>query len=108
MIFCAFLNLDNDDVISCPGYVFYNQPRSQPYSRKSGGIGFFVQQNLSASVDVIDSNSYYIAWIQISKKAHILDKDILIGAPQQLKFFNDDESNSLNRKFRHHALKTVT
>ena len=87
--------LDNDDVISCPGYVFYNQPRSQPYTRKSGGIGFFVRQHLSASVDVIGSNSDYVAWIQISKKTHELDKDILIGAvyvpPQQSKFFNDDE-----------------
>ncbi|MCG7875884.1 MAG: reverse transcriptase family protein [Candidatus Thiodiazotropha endolucinida] len=87
--------LDNDDVISCPGYVFYNRPRSQPYSRKSGGIGFFVRQKISASVEFINSNSDYVSWVQISKKAHKIDKDVLIGAvyvpPQQSKFFNDDE-----------------
>ena len=33
--------LDKEDVISCDGYTFINEPRKQAYIRKSGGLGFF-------------------------------------------------------------------
>ena len=39
--------LDNADVISVQGYTFYSQPRKQKYIRKSGGLGFFVRDNLT-------------------------------------------------------------
>lgn len=87
--------LDHDDVISCEGYTFFNQPRKQSYIRKSGGIGFFVRDNLVKFVTIIDSTSEYISWLKVSKKHHKLSENILIGAvyipPQQSRFFNDDE-----------------
>ena len=58
-------------------------------------MGFFVRHTLAKYVDTIDSSSEYIGWIKISKTAHKLDKDILIGAvyvpPQQSRFFIEDE-----------------
>ena len=70
-------------------------PRKQSYIRKSGGLGFFVRQNLIKFVELVDTHSEYIAWIKISKHFHGLDKDILIGnvyiPPQDSRFFNDDE-----------------
>ena len=97
MFFCiAESKLDNDDFISCSNHTFYNYPRKQSYYRKSGGLGFFVRHTLAKYVDMTDSSSEYIAWIKISKTAHKLDKDILIGTvyvpPQQSRLFNEDES----------------
>ena len=82
--------LDNADVISVQGYTFYSQPRKQKYIRKSGGLGFFVRDNLTKFITILESTSEYIAWLKISNRLHSLKADIQIGAvyipPQQSRF----------------------
>ena len=94
--FVELLNqYDNADVISVQGYTFYSQPRKQKYIRKSGGLGFFVRDNLSKFITILESTSEYIAWLKNSNRLRSLKADIQIGAvyipPQQSRLFNEDE-----------------
>ena len=93
--------LDNADVISVQGYTFYSQPRKQKYIRKSGGLGFFVQDNLTKFITILESTSEYIAWLKISNRLQSLKADIQIGAvyiPHQSRFFNEDEHEYLEHE----------
>ena len=101
----AETKLDETDVVLLDGYTFISQPRKQKYLRKSGGIGFFVRNNLSKHVKTITMQSEYIACINISRNYHKHDQDILISSvyipPQQSRFFNNDEIISSNKMLLH-------
>ena len=76
----AETKLDEADIILLDGYTFISQPRRQKYLRKSGGIGFFVRNNLSKHVKTSTMQSEYIACINISRNYHKHDQDILIAS----------------------------
>ena len=92
--------LDKYDDINLPGYVFLSQCRKQKYIRKSGGIGVFVKQSLPSYVSFVDSDSDYVLWLSISKKAYKSDEDIYAGAiyipPNDSRFYNSDEIEQFN------------
>lgn len=104
--FCSFIQnydiiclaetkLDASDVISLDGYTFYSQPRRQKYTRKSGGLGFLVRNNISNYVKVVEAETEYISRLKLSKQFHKHEQDIMIASvyipPQQSKFFSNDE-----------------
>ena len=55
-----------------PGYHFSSMPRKQKYARKSGGIGFFVKDEIYDYV----SSSDYITWLKIKKSYSNTEQDI--------------------------------
>ena len=64
-IFClSETKLLDTDVISCPGFTFFSQPRRQKFFRRSGGTGFLVRDSLVNFVSILDSKSEYIAWLK--------------------------------------------
>lgn len=94
--------LDKEDVISCDGYTFINEPRKQAYYRKSGGLGLFIRDNLIKFVEILRSTTEYISWIKISKQLLKTEDDLLLGTvyipPQQSRFFNEDELELLDQE----------
>ena len=95
-IFClSETKLLDTDVISCPGFTFFSQPRRQKFFRRSGGTGFLVRDNLVNYVSIIESKSEYIAWLKICKQCLGFEQDIIIATvyipPQQSRFFSEDE-----------------
>ena len=100
-LFCVCeTKLDKYDDINLPGYVFLSQCRKQKYIRKSGGIGVFVKQSLSSLVSFVESDSDYVLWLSISKKAYNTDEDIIVGAiyipPNDSRFYNPVEMEQFN------------
>ena len=100
-LFCVCeTKLDKYDDINLPGYVFRSQCRKQKYIRKSGGIGVFVKQSLSSYVSFVESDSDYVVWLSIRKKANKTDEDIYVGAiyisPNDSRFYNSNEIEQFN------------
>ena len=87
--------LEKEDVISCDGYTFINEPRKQGYTRKSGGLGFFIRDNLVKSTEILSSSTEYISWLKISKQFLQTEDDLLLGTvyipPRESRFFHEDE-----------------
>ena len=50
-------------------------------------------------VNVLDSPSYYVLWLKLSKTAFHIDHDVVLGIiyqpPETSKFFNNDEAELL-------------
>ncbi len=59
MIFSVFLetNLDQYDIVEVKGYTFYGKFRNTISSRKSGGIGIYIKDELYSFIDILD-NTY--------------------------------------------------
>ena len=95
-LFCVTESkLDNHDLITLPGYKFISQPRRQKFLRRSGGIGVFVKDNISPHISIIDSDSDYILWLQLSKSFFKAEDDLIFGVvylpPTDSRFNNPDE-----------------
>ena len=95
-LFCVTESkLDNHDLITLPGYKFISQPRRQKFLRRSGGIGVFVKDNSSPHISIIDSDSDYILWLQLSKSFFKAEDDLIFGVvylpPTDSRFNNPDE-----------------
>ena len=68
-IFCVSeTKTDKTDIITLQGYKYMSQSRKQPFSRKSGGIGIFIQNDMFPFVSVIDSDSDYILWVKVTNR----------------------------------------
>lgn len=92
-IFCVCeTKLDSFDKISIPNYTFFSKPRSEPYKRKSGGLGVFVHNSLAASIDILDSDTDYIFWLKCTYYHQSLIVGCMYVPPEQSRFYNDDEN----------------
>ena len=97
--------LDKYDKIEMPNYTFLSKPRTDEYKRKSGGIGFFINNSLSANVVTLDSDCEYVFWLKTLDK-FVNQNEIVLGAlyipPETSKFYNNDEifllENDINAK----------
>ena len=87
------------DIISFSGYCSLSQPRKQTHIRRSGGISVYFKEELSKSINKIDTESDYILWLEIDKTICSTDQNIIIGAvyipPENSNYFNDDEFSNL-------------
>ena len=87
--------IDENDVVSIPGYMSIDQPRRQKYQRKSGGISVFYKQSLSEHINNVNTESDYILWFELDKSLANLDENIFCGAvyipPENSNFYNDEE-----------------
>ena len=95
-LFCVTESkLDNHDLITLPCYKFISQPRRQKFLRRSGGIGVFVKDNISPHISIIDSDSDYILWLQLSKSFFKAEDVLIFGIvylpPTDSRFNNPDE-----------------
>ena len=88
-------HLDQFDCVDIPGYVFFSQPRTQAYKRKSGGIGIYVKDSISKFVKIDKSCNDYILWLRLDKILLGCNEDIFIGAvylpPENSRFFTADD-----------------
>ena len=76
-LFCVCeTKLDAYDEIKLSGYEFLSQCRKQKCFRKSGGIGVFVKDTISEHVSLIDSESDYVLWLRLDKRAFKMNDDI--------------------------------
>jgi len=59
--------LDQYDLVSVPDYYFLSKPRQEKYKRKSGGLGFFVNNNLKKmfNLTTLESNCEYVYWLNV-------------------------------------------
>ena len=90
--------IDENDVVSIPGYMSIDQPRPQKYQRKSWGISVFYNQSLSEHINNVNTESDYILRFELDKLlANLanLDENIFCGAvyipPENSNFYNDEE-----------------
>lgn len=102
-IFCTVeTKLDKHDIVYLPGYQFISMPRKQKYIRKSGGIGFFVKDEIYDYISHVESSSDYITWLKIKKSFTSTDQDIMIGIiyvpPQNSKYYNEDDLVALEEE----------
>ena len=92
--------LDAYDEIKLSGHEFLSQCRKQKCFRKSGGIGVFVKDTISEHVSVVDSESDYVLWLKLDKRAFKMNDDIFIGAiyipPRDSRFYTNDEIDLFN------------
>lgn len=87
--------LDSTDLVCIDGYTFKSKPRLQKYIRKSGGTGIFIKNKLNKYIQVLETESDYVFWIQLDKNYTKLDQHIIFGIvyvpPTQSRFLNEDE-----------------
>ena len=102
-VFCTVeTKLDKTDIICMPGYNFISMPRKQKYVRKSGGIGFFVKDEIYDYVSHVESSSDYITWLKIKRSYSNTEQDIMIGViyvpPQSSRYYNADDFVALKEE----------
>ena len=95
-LFCVTESkLDNYDIVDVPGYKFISQTRRQKCLRRSGGIGVFVNDNISQYITIIDSDSDYVMWFKLCRTFFKADDDLIFGVvylpPTDSRFNNPDE-----------------
>ena len=104
-ISCALeTKLDSTDIITLQGYQFINCPRKQSFIRKSGGIGFFIKDELYNFTSHVESQSDFLTWLHISKKYTKTQQDIILGVsyvpPQSSKYYNEDDFATLEEEVK--------
>jgi hypothetical protein len=52
--------LDEFDKVELPGYHFYSKPRRARYTRRSGGLAFFVNNNINEHIEILQSKNEYV------------------------------------------------
>ena len=87
--------LDEFDIVSLPGFTAISQPRKEKQNRKSGGLAFFIRDNISEYCKHRKTASAYILWISIDKRIIDTDENVILGTiyipPVQSRFYNEDE-----------------
>lgn len=111
-IFCVSeTHIDSNDIADIPGYTFSAKNRSQPYLRKSGGIGIYLCDKLAPFVDVIENVSEYVLWISIKNDFLKQDENIVLRAiylpPEHSRFVSEDIisefENEISQKCAEHT-----
>ena len=72
--------IDETDVISFPGYDSIDQPRKQPFLRKSGRISIYFKDEFSRFITKIETASDYVLWISIDKALTHMDENWILDA----------------------------
>lgn len=95
-IFCVSeTHADYSDLLDIDGYFFFSHPRTQPYKRKSGGIGIYVRSNFASGFKVLPCSTEYVLWLSIDKSVTNFTNNIALGAlylpPENSHFFTSDE-----------------
>jgi len=85
--------LDKFDKIDIPNYTFLSKPRLENYKRKSGGLGYFIKNEImnKLSVTTPESKCEYIFWLKISNGQENVTIGNVYIPPEQSRFHNDDE-----------------
>ena len=79
LLFVVETKLDANDVISLPNFKFTNKPRTQPFIRKSGGLGIFIKDPLLQHCEIPDCESDFILWLKLRKLYCNTDQDVIFG-----------------------------
>lgn len=86
--------MDQYDQVNVPGYNFINVPRKQKFIRKSGGLGAFMKEKLMTSVEITESRTDYLFWINICNPNSTSTDPIVIGVvyvpPAQSNFYSHE------------------
>ncbi|MES9881385.1 MAG: reverse transcriptase family protein [Sedimenticola sp.] len=100
-IFCILeTNLDQYDIVEVKGYTFYGKFRNTISSRKSGGIGIYIKDELYSFIDILDNTCDYIVWLIIKQSALTIDDNVLIGViyipPTGSRYLDEDHMQLLD------------
>ena len=89
------IKTDNTDIISFQGYSSFDQPRKRPYLRKSGGISIYFKNKFSNFLKIIETESDYVLWVEISKTLTQTEENVILGVvyipPENSNYYNEDE-----------------
>ena len=89
------IKTDNTDIISFQGYSSFVQPRKRPYLRKSGGISIYFKNKFSNFLKIIETESDYVLWVEISKILTQTEENVILGVvyipPENSNYYNEDE-----------------
>ncbi|MES9902847.1 MAG: reverse transcriptase family protein [Sedimenticola sp.] len=95
-IFCTLeTNMGHHDIVDVKGYIFHGKTRNVLTSKKSGGIGIYVKEELSQHVEILNNACEYILWLKLNHTAVNVDSDILIGViylpPTGSRYLDEDQ-----------------
>ena len=94
--------LDDNDIISLPGFSIISQPRKQKHFRKSGGLAVLIKDRFAEFCKHIGTTSDYILWLSLNKNLTNTEENVIIGViyvpPTQSRFFNDEELTNLENE----------
>jgi hypothetical protein len=76
---CTECKIISYDELCIDNYTFLKQPRKQAFLRRSGGLGFFVKDELLKYVEVIESKSDYVFWIKLKNDVFNLSRYLVTG-----------------------------
>ena len=99
--------LDQYDLVSVPDYSFLSKPRQEKYKRKSGGLGFFVNNNLKKmfNLTTLESNCEYVYWLNVCDGIDSYVIGNIYIPPEKSRFYNDDELFSLETEITSKCLQ---
>ncbi|CAG2236183.1 unnamed protein product [Mytilus edulis] len=85
---------DNCDHLSLPDYTFKMKNRLSLSNRRSGGLIIFYKDKISKYVRLIENESNFVMWINISSQYTKLDDDVILGSvyipPENTRYSSSD------------------
>ncbi|CAG2184524.1 unnamed protein product [Mytilus edulis] len=85
---------DNCDHLSLPGYTFKMKNRFSLSNRRSGGLIICYKDEISKYVRLIENESNFVMWINVSSQYTKLDDDVILGSvyipPENTRYSSSD------------------